>query len=468
MSAHIEFALISRVIEDKAFSLLEKSQITGDYFSVPEVRQVYDYLRYCYHHPETTGLTPSMDMVKHYYPSFNAVYAPDDVPILCKALRDNKIKVELWSTVQKVQMEADKDPYAALSTLRSAVQQLSGLEQVGHDLSMAHAYEQIMEKYMTVASAGGLTGIPYPWQVLNEETQGMQRGEYIIVYGRPGSMKTWVSLYMAVHAYLKGRRRVLYYTREMPQIQIAMRAAAAMCGIDYRAFKNGKLDPGLFQYVQAVLQGLMQDEISAGKHGHQPCFIITADRSANGGGVSWLQAKIKEVQPDIVFVDGVYLMRDDRSNQRTADWKNVLHISQDLRQTALTQNMTVVAITQANKKSDQIRGIAQEDMAFTDGFNQDADAVFKVKHIMRRGEDGLKHSEIHMYSPKLREGTLDGIVINGVPATNFDFIRPIVDEEEVDEGDNYGQKKQQIKAPTAAFRKDPANYADPKIPILKP
>jgi len=469
VSTHIEFALISRVIEDKDFTSLEKAQITSDFFTVPEVRQVYEYLRYIYHHPQTTGLVPSLDMVKQYYPSFNATYAPDQVPVLCKALRDQKLKIELWGLIQKLSLEADKDPYAALVSLKSGVQTIAGLEQVSHDLSMSGAYQTLMDKYASVSQAGGLLGIPFPWHELNVETQGLQNGQYFVIYGRPGSMKTWVALYMAVHAYMHSHRRVLYYTREMPNLQIAQRVAAAMCSVDYRAFKNGTLQPELFAYVQQVLQHLMAgEEMVAKTSGHQPAFIITADRSANGGGVGWLQAKIKELQPDIVFVDGVYLMRDDRSNQRTTDWKNILHISQDLRQTALGVNIPVVAITQANKQSDKVKGADFVDMAFTDAFNQDADAVFKTKHIMRRDDHGLKHSEVHMYSPKLREGALDGIVINGTPATDFSFIRPII-EEEVEEDYGTEAKKQQAKPPGSAFRKDPSNYrqVDPKIPAPK-
>jgi replicative DNA helicase len=468
VSSHIEFALISRVIEDKDFSSLEKNQITADFFTVPEVRQVYEYLRFVYHHPQTTGMVPSLDMVRQYYPSFNAAYAPDEVPILCKALRDQKIRIELWGLVNKLTLESDKDPYAAIASLRSAAQSLAGLEQVSNDLSMSNAYQLLMDKYSSVSQAGGILGIPFPWEVLNAETQGLQNGQYIVLYGRPGSMKTWVALYMATHAYMQSRRRVLYYTREMPTLQIAQRVAATMCGVDYRAFKNGTLQPDLLAYAQSVLQGLLHDEESAGKHGHQPAFIITADRSANGGGVGWLQAKIKEVKPDIVFVDGVYLMKDDRSNQRTTDWKNILHISQDLRQTALGMNIPIMAITQANKQSDKVKGADFVDMAFTDAFNQDADAVFKIKHIMRRDDQGQKHSEIHMYSPKLREGCLDGIVINGTPCTDFSYIRSIIEEEsEEEQYGAEGQKKQYAKAPTATFRKDAANYRDPTIPALK-
>lgn len=468
MSAHIEYALVSQVCETHDFHTLEKNQITADYFTVPEMRAIYEWLRYVYHHPQTAGLVPSVDMVRQYFPAFQPVYAPDPVPILCSALRDSKMRMELLNLAQVLQWNAEKDPKEALSKLKQAHHSLAAMETVGLDLSMSAAYQILMERYSSVSQAGGCIGIPYPWDILNDETQGMQPGNYIVLYGRPKSMKSWVGVYIAVHAYLKSRRRVLYYTREMPTIQIAQRVAAAMCGVDYRAFKNGRLDPNLFAYVQAVLQGLLHDEQSAGKHGRQPCFVITADKSPTGGGVSWLEAKIAEVDPDLVVIDGVYLMRDDRANARTADWKNILHISQDIRQMTLQRNIASIAITQANRKSDQMRGDAFEDMAYTDAFNQDADAVFKLKHTMHRDQTtGLKKSEIQMYAPGLREGVLDGIVINGVPATDFSFVRPIVDGDDEAEPE-YGEKKKSVvRPPGASFSSKPANFYDPRIPALR-
>lgn len=446
MSAQIELALLSKAIETHDFTTLEKQQITPDFFFAPETRTLYEFLRFTYHNPQTAGLVPSADMVRQYYPSFNMVYAPDELPILCQALRRTKLQVDLLSLAQTIQLGAEKDPMETLAKLKASTQSLYAMEQVSTDLSMANAYQLLMQRYTQVANAKGLLGIPYPWDALNQETQGLQNGQYIILYARPKNMKSWVAIYMAVHAYLKSRRRVLFYTREMPNIQIAQRVAAAMCGIDYKSFINGKLDPNIFQYFQAVMQGLIHDEISAGKHGHQPCFVITADKSAKGGGVSWLHAKIKEVKPDIVFVDGVYLMSDDRSGSRQADWKNILHVSQDLRQIALSENIPLVAITQANKKSDQVKGSDDVDMAYTDAFNQDADATFKLKHVMRRDEQtGMKRSEIYMYAPNLREGILEGIVINGVPATDFSYIRDIKPDEEQEDNEYGGEKKEPAK-----------------------
>jgi hypothetical protein len=470
VSANIEHCLLSGVIATGDYNTLAKNQITSDFFTVPECQAVFGYLRDTYHNQNTPGCVPSADMVKYYFPSFVFSYAPDPVPILCAALRDSKMRMDLLSLAQKLQFTAEKDLNEAMSILKSSAQSLSSMEHVGSDLAMADALQLLMQRYHMVSNAQGITGIPYPWDYVNQETQGMQNGNYIILYARPKNMKTWIAIYMAVHAYLKSRRRVLFYTREMPNLEIAGRVATAMSGIDYKAYRNGQLDPNLLAYFQAVLQGLKQDEISAGKHGTQPCFVITADRSLKGGGVTWLQSKIREVKPDIVFVDGVYLMRDDRTNSHNTDWKNILHISQDLRQMALNLNIPIIAITKANKMSDKIRGDDDMDMGLTDGFNSDADAVWKLKHYVYHDEQtGLKKSEIAMYATDHRETDFGGLVINATPATNFEFIRPIVKGE--DDDHDYGEetKKKQVKAPSAAFRRDPANYyqTTPSIPALR-
>jgi replicative DNA helicase len=460
VSANIEYALISRVLESQDFHTLEKMQITADFFTVPEVRAIYDWLRLVYHNPNTAGMVPSVEMVKQYFHSFNPAYAPDEVAVLATALRDSKLRMELLALSAQLQLEADKDPHTALASLKLKAQTLASMDGIGADLSMSGAYNALMERYDTVASAKGVVGIPYPWEALNAETQGMQGGQFIVFYARPKSMKTWVAIYCAVHAYMHSRRRVLFYTKEMPQMQIAGRVASAICGVDYRAFKNGELQPELLAFVKAALQGLLLDEQSAGKHGHQPCFIITADRGHGGGGVSGLQAKIREVKPDIVFVDGMYLMKDDRTNQRTVDWKQIAHISQDLKLTSQEFDIPIVGITQASRKSDTTRTDSMEDISYADALAQDTDAVFRIKKVTKKDAEGHKKTELYIYAPGLREGILDGIVINAVPATDFSFNRIIVDEEEADEP-AYEKKP---KAPSATFRSSPGNYVPGKDP----
>lgn len=446
MASNIEFALLTRAIADNDFHSVEKARIDDSYFTNDVCKQVYQFLKMTYHHPQTVGHVPSFEMVQHRFPAFFPAHAPDTVPILCAEIRRQRIRGELLLLAQDIQLKTEIDPMAAMADLRARSAMLASMSDVGEDLSMSSAFNFLLEQYNMVQTSGGMLGIPFPWAALNEETQGMQDGQFIVIYGRPKSMKTWVAVYIAVCAYLYARKRILFYTREMSPRLVAVRIAAALAGVDYKAFKNGTLQPALKAKVFTILQELMDDEISAGAHGnHQPYFIITSDRAAasagSSGGVSWLQAKIRELQPDLVIVDGMYLMKDDRTSQRSTDWKQIAHISQDLKLTAQEFEVPLIGVTQANRAAQHKKGEDLTELAFSDSIGQDADAVLRVSKKERIDEaTKIKRTELILTAPGLREGKFEGIVIHGEPATNFSYIRTIV-ESDFDEEEEYADKK---------------------------
>lgn len=473
MSANIELALLTRAAETGDFHSLQRAGINEGFFFTPEAREVFRFLNETYHAPQTAGQVPTLDFVRYRFPTLHLSSPPDAVPILVEQLRQEKLRIELLQLGQMLNDRAGLDPRACIAELRQKSIEIAAMSEAGEDLSMSSVYEMIRSDYEMVQNTQGMLGIPYPWAVLNEETQGMQPGQFIVLFGRPKSMKTWIAIYMAVHAYIHSRRRVLFYTREMTPKMIAKRVACAIARVSYKAFTSGRLQPEMRQRVFTILQELRDDETSAGIHGRQqPCFVITTDRGRSGrgsGGVSWLQAKIREVQPHLVFVDGMYLMKDDRSNQRSVDWKQIAHISQDLKLTCQEFEIPLIGTTQANRAADKSKGEDLTELAYADALGQDADAVFRVSKKIRKLEDGSKRTELWMTAPGMREGQFDGMIINGQPATDFSYIRTIVDDEPDPEYGNGGGGNNRGgggrgggggSAPVSSFRRPPN---DPRI-----
>jgi replicative DNA helicase len=476
MSNNLELALITRVIDDADFHSLEKAQITEEYFSTPEAAELFRYLRDVYHSPTATGMVPSRDMVKMRFQGFYPFPAADPVPVLAQELRRQKVRLEIAKLAQDLQAEVEHNPLEAMATLRAQTSRISALAEVGQDMSMSAAYSTLMQQYEMVAAGGGLLGIPYPWHPINEETQGMQPGQFIVFYARPKNMKSWIAIYIGVYTYLHSRRRVLYYTREMSPNLVAWRTAACMAKVSYKAFKNGRLQPELKQHAFGILQELMDDERSAGAMmGHQPDFKIVSDHGASGsggGGVSWLRAKIREFRPDLVIVDGMYLMKDDRDGKRSVDWKNIAHISQDLKLTAQEFNIPLIGVTQANRGAEKTRGEDLTELAYADALGQDADAVFRLKHIEPIDEQTKKkRSEIIITAPGLREGKFEGIIIAGEPATDFQTVKKVLTSSaEADEYEDGEKKQSKNPSPahgaSASFRGS-GPQRDPRVPLMR-
>jgi replicative DNA helicase len=475
MLSNLDFALMAKVIHTGDFGSLEKLQITEEYLPTPACQEVFRYIRETYHAPSTAGMVPSAVIIASRFPGFHILRnedIPDSIPILAQELRKEYLKFRLQHLAGEINAKADLDPQAALAELKSGSANLSSIAEVNQDLTMAGAYNELLTRYELVQDSEGMLGIPYPWAPLNEETQGMQGGQFIVLYGRPKSMKSWIGIYMACHAYLYSRRRVLFYTREMPPIQIASRAASIITGVDYGKFKSGKLQPEMKAKVFTVLKELLDDETMTGANGvHQPAFAITSDRGAqHGGGIGWLMAKIKDFKPDLVVVDGMYLMKDDRSNQRTIDWKAIAHISQDLKLLAQQFEVPLIGITQANRNAQHAKGEDLTELAFSDSLGQDADAVFRVSKVDTMDEQTkTKVTKLYLTAPGLREGKFDGIVLNGNPGYDFSYQHTIVDHEEAEKAAAYEKKGSghgHSSGPPGATGFKKPSFMDPKLPAF--
>lgn len=473
MASNIEHSLIAQILRTGDFHTVQKQQIDESFFTSPEAKEFYRHIRDIYMSPNTNGQVLSEQLMRERFPSAFLPPAYDSVAILCEQLRRDRVTTEIMRLSQELAVLAQTDPFEAVAALRAESAKVASLSEAGQDMSISGISKMLREKYETVQSSHGLLGIPYPWDAMNDETQGMQPAQFIVLYGRPKQMKSWIGLYMGVHAYLHSRKRVLFYTREMHPFLVAQRAAAMIAKVDYKMYKSGKLQPEIKKMTFQILDELMDDEkglVGGNSKGHPACFIITTDRSTaaggSGGGVAWLQSKIRDIRPDLVIVDGMYLMKDDRTNSRSVDWKNMAHISQDLKLTAQDFDVPLIGITQANRAADKTKGEDLTELAYADALGQDADAVFRVRKKPRIDENNFRHNEVHITAPGLREGVFDGIVINAEPATDFTYVRTILESDQAEEeaAHNYSAPKNGANGANGAHKPFKASVMDPKIP----
>lgn len=387
--APIENMLLTKILTDRDFASVQKSQITEEFFVTPECREVFCYIRDIYFGGTTSGHIPSLELVKRQFASFYEFTSQDSIPVLCLQLRNQKVRIDLLTLGHRIIQEADYDPAIAMASLRTGSAKLSSLSEVGQDLSISDAYSQLELAYNMSQNAQGMLGIPYPWAPLNEATQGKQDGEFIIIYGRAGHMKSWLAVHNAVHDYIVARRRVLFYTCEMSPFQLSQRVAACIAGVDYGLYKTGKLQPDLKERTFSILKDLSEDEkLADASSSRGPYIRFLSSKSGKdnnaAGGVGWLRSKIEELDPDIVYIDGFYLMRDDRSNTRSADYKATMHISQDLKRTANDFEIPIVGLTQANRNAQHTTGEDLTELSFSDSIGMDADCVYRTIKDIRK------------------------------------------------------------------------------------
>jgi len=412
----LEQALLYKILETGDFDYIDSEGITSALITDTLLAHLFDKIQTHYHKAETKGETLSMRQAAYIYPSITAIPPPqENLKTLVRDLRNDYVCRRLGNlshTINSLTIEGDAR--RAIAAIQEELKELERSTGSSRDLVLTEHYDRILKKYIIIRDHQGLTGIPWPWNPLNEETLGIQRGDYIIFSARPKSMKTWVLIYLAYHAYVNSGRRVLFYTREMSP-EIILRRMVAMSGkVDYKSFIKARLTYEEEANVLRSIQNLKVEEQLQRASGNPRSLLQVTNLSdaGHGSGILGLSKKIKEMKPDLVCIDAIYLMPDDRAKKGTAEHTKHLHVSRDVRGLALDEQLPVVGTTQVNRAGADTKGTSSKEGAFTDAYMQDAEILARI-NLRRRKQDAV------IILSGGRETNLDGFIINTRPAYDF-------------------------------------------------
>lgn len=142
----------------------------------------------------------------------------------------------------------------------------------------------------------GEFGVPFPWPTLNHVTLGANPEDVILLLARSGVGKTWGLILWALHAFNAGYR-VLIVSTELSQETVCSRALALQLQLPYTAFRGAFLDDlDESKLVHSVKSGVVDRE---------GLFFVGGDFDFR---VSSLEAAVEDCCPDILLVDGAYLL----------------------------------------------------------------------------------------------------------------------------------------------------------------
>ena len=221
-----------------------------------------------------------------------------------------------------------------------------------------------------------LTGVGTGFDRLDEITSGFQRGDFIVVAGRPSMGKTAFSLDVARHACLRYGVPVAFFSLEMASMAIAMRLIAAEAHLDLHRLRSGRLsDAGWARLADAT-----------GKLSEMPFYIDDTGTL----GLTELRARAlmlkKQHDIGIIFIDYLQLMKPPKADSREQE---VAQISRALKGLARELKVPVVAMSQLSRAVEQ-RGDKRpqlSDLRDSGAIEQDADVVMFIFRKAAYGEE---------------------------------------------------------------------------------
>jgi replicative DNA helicase len=212
-----------------------------------------------------------------------------------------------------------------------------------------------------------LTGEPTGFIEFDRMTSGLQRGELIIVAGRPSMGKTALGLNMAEHLAIVERKPVLFFSLEMSRQQVAQRVLCSRARVNARRLQRGRHSRDDLEKLRLVAEDL-----------HDAPLLVddTSDLT-----ILELRARARMIlrrhQIAAIFVDYLQLMRATRAENRQVE---VANISRGLKALAKDLSIPVVAMAQLNRgtvedKTRKGNRPRMSDLRESGAIEQDADVI---------------------------------------------------------------------------------------------
>lgn len=412
---NIEIGLITKILETKDMSLVKDKQIKAHYLS-KEYRKAFSFIDDFYFN---NGTVPTVRVFLKEFPNielektFNAeigeykVGTEEPLPFWCDKIREKATHNKLCDNLEKMaELLNDSNTNEAYSVMKKTVLHIedqyvetSAIDITSDAKERKLAYEQRKENK-------GMLGISTGIDKLDYIIKGLQPKQLITLIARTGLGKTWTLVKVAAHAQLNGYR-VLFLTTEMSEEQIEDRLEAMLIGLMYGNFNYNKFKSGLLDKEQEDMYYAFLDR----KEKLEPLIIESAT------GVSNVNAKIDQHQPDLVLVDSAYLMEDDRGSDQ--DWLRVAHITRDLKSLAKSKKLPIFINSQADANTSIKTGPELSNIGFSKAIGQDSDVVLALSQDEEMRED----REMDIKVLKQREGMTGKVTLNwDFSSMNFDAI----------------------------------------------
>lgn len=274
------------------------------------------------------------------FPDFPTDYtgASTDVEFLSYSIKENYVYNQIYSVVQQGQDKFPNDGIKLLGYLEDSLRDLRSILPVAKEYDIIEHAKDRYDRYLKIAK-DPKAFIPTGFAEIDSLIGGWSKsGDLAAVLGRMGMGKTWVLIYSCIAAWQRGFR-CGFISIEMGKDDIGYRMDTVLSGIansDLR--RGGAVDMTVYQNYIQMLEG---------KGG-----IILRSKKDFGGHVtpSNIATWIRNQQLDIVFIDGINYVENERKNAAyKSEASTITDVSEDLMSISTDLSCPIIITTQSNR-----------------------------------------------------------------------------------------------------------------------
>lgn len=352
----ITLQVLNKVLQNGDPEILLKNSLTVDYFVGYE--NEYNFM---VDHYNRYGNVPDRLTFAAAFPNFEIVDVFENDRYLLDTLFEEHLYYKSVSIVQTVAELLKSNSQDAVEYLRGQMTQLQ-LPTSENGIDIIAKADERLTIYEQKKSAEDPWYIATGFEELDDVIHGWAKGEELVVlFARTGQGKSWVLAKTLMHAWQIGNR-VGYVSPEMSAIKIGYRFDTLFKHFSNRNLVWGNDEPDYPEYIKGLAAY------------PNPFIVATPLDFQKKVTVSKLRQFCLSNKLDVLGIDGITYLTDERSKRGDNKTITLTNISEDLMDLSLELGIPILVVVQSNRG-----GIKEEDSGTPE-----------LEHI--RDSDGIAHN----------------------------------------------------------------------------
>lgn len=386
-----EAKLISAVLNKKDIAPILNSAHSDDLFQ--SYGDVWNYIKDYYY--QNRAVVPT-NIIRENFPDFDFINDKETtgtVKHYLEQVRDDYLTSQLGRIAKGLAKDVGEKSNAdlirklngMLSDLTKVTSGIKDLDITDQQKSMEH-YTEIRKR---MDENGGVLGIRSGFDSIDASyPTGFAPGQFIMIMSRTNQGKSWLALDLAINAWAQGKK-VLYVSLEMSPPSVRDRAYTLMSRGQFRMSDLARAQINLDDLAKWTDGNLRADQ----------SFVVSSSDGMGDFSPSQMQAKIDQYGVDIVFVDYLQLMSDNRGS--TGETERIRNVSKEIKSSALSNEIPIVAVVSASSndtkeysKPPEIYEVASSRQAAFDAdlvlslFSRSVDGILRTEIVARKNRNG--------------------------------------------------------------------------------
>ena len=308
----VALQVISKILSTQSLDIMRDNNITKDYFVGYE-----EEIQYILDHEEKYGNVPDKATFLSKFDKVELVDVTESDRYLVDAIREEDLFNRSLKVFNHVAELMNEDANAASEYLMHELPSL----QPNYSLGGTNIIEQAKQRYnemQTRKNNGDTFFITTGFEELDELWHGLQRGEELLaIVARTNGGKTWIVQKMCTHIWEIGFN-VGLVEPEMSDTSIGFRFDTLHGNFSNRGLMWGKDTVNEEEYANYI------NELENKKN----VFMVAQPKDFNRDiTVSKLRMWVKQYKLDVLAIDGIQFMVDERAKRSDSERQMLAHIS---------------------------------------------------------------------------------------------------------------------------------------------